>query len=396
MKSSLLSIRAYTLSNALGLGVQASLDGLRAERSGLRECRLPNIDLNTWVGQVDGLENVVLDQNLAEYNCRNNRLAELALQQDGFIDHVQQSIDTYGANRLGVFMGTSTSGIEETENAYQHMPADAENMPDWYHYRYTQNIFSIADFVRLRLGIEGPALSISTACSSSAKVFATAYRYILCGLIDVAVIGGVDSLCQTTLYGFNSLELVSDKPCSPWDADRKGINIGEGAGFALLERDSNRDGIHLLGYGESSDAYHMSTPHPEGDGAMLAMQQALSRAGLKPEDIDYINLHGTGTKSNDASEDRAVSRLFGDTVACSSTKAWTGHTLGAAGITEALFSCLFLEHGFMPKSLNTKILDPECRANILREQIVKPLQATMTNSFGFGGSNCSLIFGALN
>lgn len=396
MKSSLLAIRAYTLTNALGLGTQASLDALREERSGLRLCQLPDIDLETWVGQVEGLDELVLDQDLARYNCRNNRLADLALRQDGFIEQVQQAIDKYGTDRLGVFMGTSTSGIEETENAYQQLQSGATEMPDGYHYRYTQNIFSIANFVRLRLGVDGPAMSVSTACSSSAKVFATAYRYIQCGLIDAAVVGGVDSLCQMTLYGFNSLELVSQEQCSPWDAERKGINIGEGGGFALLERDTDHKGIHLLGYGESSDAYHMSTPHPEGEGAMMAMQQALTRAGMTPDDIDYINLHGTGTKSNDASEDRAVVRLFGDKVYCSSTKAWTGHTLGAAGITEALFSCLFLEHGFMPKSLNTRTLDPDCHANILREQIVKPLKATMTNSFGFGGSNCSLIFGTLS
>ncbi|HEC30307.1 MAG TPA: beta-ketoacyl-[acyl-carrier-protein] synthase family protein [Gammaproteobacteria bacterium] len=395
MKTSLLAVRAYTLSNSLGVGMSASLEGLREERSGLHPCELPNIDLNTWVGQVDGLDDVVLDQDLAQYNCRNNHLADLALQQDGFIDHVQQSIDKYGADRIGVFIGTSTSGIEETEKAYREMPPGAEEMPDWYRYRYTQNIYSIADFVRLRLGIEGPAMAISTACSSSAKVFASAYRYIQCGLIDAAVIGGVDTLCQTTLYGFNSLELVSPEPCRPWAADRNGISIGEAAGFALLERDATANSIHLLGYGESSDAYHMSTPHPEGEYAVMAMQQALSKAGMDPQDIDYINLHGTGTKSNDASEDKAIVSLFGTDIPCSSTKAWTGHTLGAAGITEALFSCLFLEHGFMPKSLNTEKQDPNLGANILLEHTARPIQAVMSNSFGFGGTNCSLIFGSL-
>jgi 3-oxoacyl-[acyl-carrier-protein] synthase-1 len=225
-------------------------------------------------------------------------------------------------------------------------------------------------------------------------VFASAYRAIHSGLCDAAVVGGVDSLCLTTLYGFNSLQLVSQDICRPSDINRSGLSIGEAAGFALLERPQNAGYLALLGYGESSDAYHMSSPHPDGDGAVLAMQHALNIAGLEPGDIDYINLHGTATPANDLSEAIAINRLFGHSIPCSSTKGWTGHTLGAAGILEAVFSLLCLQHGFMPKSLNTQQVDPDIKINILTENNSQSVHKVLSNSFGFGGSNCSLIFGA--
>jgi 3-oxoacyl-[acyl-carrier-protein] synthase-1 len=213
------------------------------------------------------------------------------------------------------------------------------------------------------------------------------------GLCDAAVVGGVDSLCLTTLYGFNSLQLVSPDPCCPCAPDRAGISIGEAAGFALLERDADA-AYTLLGYGESSDAHHMSSPHPEGEGARLAMQAALHSAGLEAADIDYINLHGTGTMVNDLAESKAVVGVFADTTPCSSTKGWTGHTLGAAGIVEAALGLLCVEHGFMPQTLNTGQLDAALEANILLTPRSEPVRRVLSNSFGFGGSNCSLILGA--
>lgn len=384
----------YTLVNALGSGVAASLEGLRNGDSALRRNDYAHAPLETWIGRVEGVEGVALPQSLAEFDCRNNRLAAHCLQQDGFCDTVAALRGHYGAKRIGIFLGTSTSGIEETEAAYRGRDSEGR-LPADFHYMQTQNIFSLADFVRRYLQLEGPAQVISTACSSSAKVFATASRYMAAGLCDAALVGGVDSLCLTTLYGFNSLELISADKCRPWDVSRNGINIGEGAGFALLERSEAGDARPaLLGYGESSDAYHISTPHPQGEGARQAMLQALQRAGLEPAAIDYINLHGTATPSNDRSEDRAVTRLFGDiTPPCSSTKGLTGHTLGAAGITEAIFSLLAIEHGLLPASTNTVVLDPALKANIVRERREQPLRHVMSNSFGFGGSNCSLIFG---
>lgn len=393
MSQSPLVLTHYTLVNALGRGLAASLEALRQGRSGLRPNDYEAAPLPTWIGRVDGIEEEPLPAALSDYECRNNRLARLALEQDGFAAAVAAAAKRHGAARIGLFLGTSTSGIEETERAYALRGADGA-LPADYRYRQTQSPFSLSAFCRAYLDLAGPALVISTACSSSAKVFATASRYIAAGLCDAAVVGGVDSLCQTTLYGFNSLELVSSERCRPWDARRNGINIGEGAGFSLLERAGAGDGaVQLQGYGESSDAYHMSTPHPEGDGAMAAMQQALTRAGLEPGAVDYINLHGTATPSNDRSEDRAVSRLFGSTTPCSSTKGWIGHTLGAAGITEAIFAALTIEHSFLPASLNTEQKEEGLEAGIVMQNREQAVTVAMSNSFGFGGSNCSLVLG---
>lgn len=389
-----LTISSYTLSNALGHGLEASLKALREGRSGLRPCDLETVDLQTWIGRVVGIEEQPLPSRLAAFDCRNNRLSYLALQQDGFLEAVQRAATRHGAGRIGVFIGTSTSGIATTEQAFQKGDPAAGRLHTGHVSAKTHNIFSSATFIRELLELEGPALAISTACSSSAKVFAAAHRYISMGLCDAALVGGVDSLCMTTLYGFRSLDLISQEPCRPWDVERRGINIGEAAGFALLQAEGGEsNGPRLIGYGESSDAYHMSSPHPQGAGALLAMQQALDRAGLTPQDIDYINLHGTATRANDLAEDFAISKLFGDNVRCSSTKGFTGHTLGAAGISEAVFSLLAIEHALIPQSLHTTRIDPELHANLVLAPEHHPLQHVLSNSFGFGGNNCSLLFG---
>ena len=396
MPISPLRISAYTTVNALGRGVAASLAALQRGEGGLRPCDFGDAALPTWIGRVEGLEDEPVTGELAIFDCRNNRLARLALEQDGFAQAVDDARERYGAERIGVFIGTSTSGILETELAYRQLDPITGRLPESLRFRYTRNIFSVADFTCRYLKLRGPAVAVSTACSSSAKAFASAYRYIRAGLCDAAVVGGVDSLCFTTLYGFRSLELTSPEPCRPWDAERSGLSLGESAGFALLESalpDGGNDAPMLLGYGESSDAYHMSAAHPEGEGAALAMERALAAARLRPEQVDYINLHGTATASNDASEDRAVVRVLGRRVPCSSTKGWTGHTLGAAGITEAVFCCLCLEHEFMPQSLNTRRVDPQLSAHILLETRSQPVNRVMSNSFGFGGTNCSLLFG---
>jgi 3-oxoacyl-[acyl-carrier-protein] synthase-1 len=318
----------------------------------------------------------------------------MAIHQDDFLPAVKQAVDRYGADRIGVFMGTSTSGIATTEAAYQSRRDGA--LPAEFTPQYTHNIASSSHFVRDYLGLNGAAIAISTACSSSAKVFAAAYRYITAGVCDAAIVGGVDSLCLTTLYGFNALDLVSAAPCRPWDAERNGINIGEAAGFAILEKPQYATASYpsLVGYGESSDAHHMSTPHPQGEGARYAMAQALQSAALQSRDIDYINLHGTATRSNDASEDIAVCRLFDNHPPCSSTKGFTGHTLGAAGITEAIFALLCLQDGLLPQNLQTKQQDKSLGANILLNSRHQTMRYVLSNSFGFGGNNCSLIFGA--
>ncbi len=392
-----LRITDYTLISALGVGREVHWQRLRSGRSGLTPCDFFQIhDLATWVGQVASLDDFTLDEPWAAYDCRNNRLAQLTLEQDGFIDAVRDAMSRYGARRIGLFMGTSTSGIHQTEQAYLSIDPESEPLPQWYHYSTTHNTYAVADFVRRYLGLEGVCITVSTACSSSAKVFASAYRAIQSGLCDAAVVGGVDTLCLTTLYGFNALQLVATEKCRPFDVDRNGISIGEAGGFALLQPEKGREGVALLGYGESSDAYHMSSPQPQGEGALAAMAAALARAGLKPRDIDYINLHGTGTQANDTAESKAVARLFGQQTPCSSTKGWTGHTLGAAGIVEVALGLLCIEHGLMPRTLNSESLDPAVDADVLLEHRYKPLRTVLTNSFGFGGSNCSLVVGSMS
>ncbi|SCK20370.1 beta-ketoacyl-[acyl-carrier-protein] synthase family protein [Vogesella sp. LIG4] len=389
-----LRLSAYTLTSALGAGRDSHLDALRQQRGGIVRKHWETVEFEVCVGEVAGLDEVALRPDLAAYDCRNNRLAQLGLQQDGFIASVEQAVARYGAGRVGVFLGSSTSGILSSEVAYRQRDPDSGALPAAHSYRETHNAYSVADFVRSFFGLAGPAVVVSTACSSSAKVFGTAERMMAAGLIDAAIVGGVDTLCLTTIYGFSSLQLVSSNPCRPFDGERDGISVGEGAAFALLERAGQPQAgdILLTGVGESSDAYHMSSPHPEGLGARAAMAQALQQAGLAPADIDYINLHGTATPSNDAAEGAAVLALFGDATPCSSTKGHTGHTLGAAGGIEALICALALQHGVMPGGVGTQQLDASLQCNYLLSTVERPLRHVLSNSFGFGGSNCSLVF----
>ena len=389
-----LAITASTLTTALGAGRDATLNALRARRSGLAPVRFQNVPLATWTGEVDGVDAVLLPDGLADFECRNNRLAWLGLQHDGVLDAVAGARARWGADRIGVFLGTSTSGLLETELAYRRREPDG-SLPADFLYGPTQNTYSLAAFVGRALGLTGPSWVVSTACSSSAKVFGVAARMIAAGLIDAAVVGGVDSLCLTTLYGFNSLELLSTDICRPWDGARDGLSIGEAAAFALVERESAAPQGWLLGIGESNDGHHMSTPHPEGAGAIAAMRAALADAGLDAAGIDYINLHGTATPTNDLAEDRAVASVFGTQTPSSSTKGATGHTLGAAGGVEALIAMLAIEHGLMPAGLNVQQRDPELQLNYLTENREAPVRRVLSNSFGFGGSNASLVFGAV-
>ncbi|WP_321887004.1 beta-ketoacyl-[acyl-carrier-protein] synthase family protein [Paraburkholderia bannensis] len=388
----------FTATSCLGRGLDAMLAALRDQRGGLAPCDFERADLDTWIGKVDGVDDVTMRADLANYDCRNNRLAQIGLEQDGFAARVAAAVARYGADRVGVFMGTSTSGILETEQAYRTRDPQSGALAPGFHYAETHNPYSVAAFVRAYCALRGPATSISSACSSGAKVFGSARRMIEAGLIDAAVVGGVDSLCLTTLYGFNSLELLSREPCRPFDANRNGISIGEAAAFALLERvptdaELADDAVLLLGVGESSDAHHMSSPHPEGLGARTAVEQALATAGLAPRDIGYINLHGTATPSNDAAESRAMAALF-DATPCSSTKGATGHTLGAAGALEAVAAALALRHRFIPAGVNTTQPDPELGLNYVLQSRDADIDAVLSNSFGFGGTNCSLVLGS--
>jgi 3-oxoacyl-[acyl-carrier-protein] synthase-1 len=394
MKPLLLS--AFTATSCLGRGVGPTLATLQAARTALAPCAFETVALDTYIGEVSGVDDTRLPPGSAEFECRNNRLTWLGLTQDGFAEAVLAAAARYGRQRVGIFLGTSTSGILDSELAYRARDPATGALPASFRYHGAHNTFSVAAFTQSALGLEGPAVVISSACSSSAKVFASAQRALAAGVIDAALVGGVDSLCLTTLYGFHSLQLVSSTPCRPFDAARNGISIGEAAAFALLERPGEHldaDAVLLLGSGESSDAYHLSSPHPQGRGAAAAMRAALAAAGLGAQDIGYINFHGTGTPSNDEAEARAVAQVLGAQTPGSSTKGATGHTLGAAGALEAVICALALRAGFMPAGVNTRTVDPALPVNYLLANQAAPLERVMSNSFGFGGSNCCLVLG---
>lgn len=387
-----LAIRAYTATTALGRGRAAQAQALEERRSGLRRNDFGPDPLDCWIGRVDGLEDAPLPDALASWESRNNRLAWLALQQDGLREAVADAVSRHGAERVALVLGTSTSSIGETEAAYTQLDEGA--FPAAFARARVHTPHSLAGFVQEACGLRGPCMTVATACSSSAKVFAQAARLVHAGLADAALVGGVDTLCGSVLFGFNSLGLVSSGPARPFDVARDGLSLGEAGGYALLERTTSEDGSpRLLGYGESSDAHHMSAPHPEGLGALQAMRQALARAGVEADEVDHLNLHGTATPANDAVEARAVAELFGGHLHASSTKGWTGHTLGAAGIVESVFALIALEDGLLPGILNSTTLDPVCGPQIRLQNAHAQVRHVMNNSFGFGGNNCSLLFG---
>jgi 3-oxoacyl-[acyl-carrier-protein] synthase I len=360
-------------------------------RSGLRPNALSWCDLACWAGAVAGIDDSPLPAELMAWDCRSHRLAWMALEHDGFRQAVDAAVARHGAQRVGVVLGSSTSGIRSTEIAYSRQRDDGR-WPDDFDYRRSHSLDAMCRFSTEVLGLRGPMLAVSTACSSSAKTFLIAQRWMECGFIDAAVVGGVDSLCLSTLCGFNSLQLLSDDVCRPFDASRNGISIGEAAGFVLLDRQAAA--INFVGGGESSDAWHMSAPHPEGLGARDAMRGALTAARLGAGDIGYVNAHGTATPANDRAEALAINAVFGaGAVPVSSTKGVTGHALGAAGITEAIVVIQTLEQQTLPPSANLRQADAALALDVVTRPRHASLRYAMSNNFGFGGSNCSLIFG---
>ncbi len=335
-----------------------------------------------------------IPNSLKQYDCRNNRLLLSALNQ--IESSVGTAIARYGADRVGIVVGTSTSGIAEGEAAVQVL-RETGNMPSNYHYKQ-QELGGATEFLAACLTIRGPAYTVSTTCSSSANALASARRLLRLGICDAVVVGGADSLCRTTLEGFFALGALSKTTCNPFSKNRDGTTIGEGAALFLMTREPGD--IALLGVGASADAYHISAPRPDGSCASLAMQAALDDARLKPEQIDYINLHGTATWQNDAMENRAVGQLFGSETLCSSSKPSTGHCLGAAGALEAGLCWLLLsdlhQESRLPPHLWDGEPDPDMvRLNLvgLENQLPKPLQYCLSNSFSFGGNNVSLLIG---
>jgi 3-oxoacyl-[acyl-carrier-protein] synthase-1 len=344
-----------------------------------------------FVGKVTGTLPDISDK-ASYFNTRNNQLARLALES--LKPEINDLKLTTANERIGVIVGTSTSGIREGEIAVKLKSATGD-FPDSFDYRM-QEMFNLAEFIADELDIQGPAFTISTACSSSAKAFVTAKELILSGVIDAAIVGGVDSLCGMTVNGFSALNSTSSGLCQPSSVHRDGINLGEAAALCILRKDKGT--IKLLGCGESSDAHHMSAPHPEGEGAISAMQQAIDSAELKPNDIDYINLHGTATEKNDAMEAIAVHSLFGDNTACSSVKGMIGHTLGAAGATEIGLCWLMMQNKnktFIPHCWDNEkdMTLPTLALTQLNQESKKEIKYCLSNSFAFGGNNVSILIG---
>ncbi len=388
-----ISIGAYTAVSAVGIGKAAHRAAAATGRSGLVPNDFGPAPLSTFIGRVDGLESVELPAPLARWDCRNNRLAWLGLEADGFAARVAAARRRHGPARIAVVMGTSTSSIGATEDAYRVLDADGRFPPE----RRSTTLHtphSLASFVQEALGLGGPCLTVSTACSSSAKAFAVGERMLRQRLVDAVVVGGADTLCGSVLFGFNALQLVSPGRCRPFDAERDGINVGEAAAYALLERrgDGTDDALQLIGHGESSDAHHMSSPHPDGLGAERALDAALARAGIAADAVEHINLHGTASQKNDEVEAALVARRFPATTHASSTKGLTGHTLGTAGVLEAAFALQALETGTLPGTANTASIDPACGPQVRRDPAERAVEVAASTSFGFGGTNCVLIF----
>ncbi|MEO5769252.1 MAG: beta-ketoacyl-ACP synthase, partial [Polyangia bacterium] len=379
-------VTAYSCINALGDTTEEVLDGLSAGRSGLRPCPL-ELPFDAPTGAVPGAV-PPLPAALAEYDSRTARLAVAGVDQ--LRPAVTRAIARHGANRVALIVGSTTAGLERTERAYHDLKRTGA-LPADYDLHRQHSFGGVLEVVRRVLGVGGPTVAVSTACSASAKALGSAQRLLGAGLVDAVVVGGVDSLCQTTLRGFHALEVLSSTACRPLSAARNGTNLGEGAAYLLLERTGDAR-AWLLGVGESSDAYQMSAPHPEGRGALSAMREALTRGGRSPDQIDYINAHSPGTRLNDVSEGIAISTLFGASVPVASTKAYTGHMLGACGATEAVFAVAAIEQGWIPASLGADPVDATLGINVATIRQQRRCRAVLSNSFAFGGNNVSVLF----
>lgn len=405
-----LAVRAFSTVSAAGIGQAALLQALRDAGTRLSPNTPGEPALATHVGRAAALDDEapgappILPPELAEHwDARATRLAWLGLHADDFALQARQAVARHGAGRVGLALGTSASTIGVTEAAYRHLAPDGGFPPAMRHERLNTP-HALALFTAEVLGIDGPAVTVSTACSSSAKVFALAARWLRLDLVDAVVVGGVDALGASLLWGFAALGLLSAQPCRPFDRRRDGISLAEAAGFALLERDEDAGQaaargaapppLRLAGHGEASDAFHMSSPHPQGLGAELALDAALARAGITGEAVDYVNLHGTASTRNDAVEAALVARRYGPRTLLSATKGLTGHAMGAAGMLEAAVCLLALRHGLAPGTTGCEEPDPVCDERLVLKPRAHAMRIAASHSFGFGGSNAVLVFAA--
>ena len=381
------AVVAYGMCNGLGATTGEVVAALAAGRSPLVPPPLA-LPFDTVCGVV-GDPLPALPSAFAYADSRITRIAALGL--DDLRPALARAKKRWGESRLGAVIGTSTGGLAHTEMAYAER-ARTGSMPSWFDFERQHPFHVVVDALCAMTGIDGARYAVSTACSSSAKVFGAAARLIAAGICDAVLVGGVDTLCQTTVRGFQALSVLSAVPCRPFGLERRGINIGEGAAFILLERDAEGP-ARFLGIGESSDAHHMSAPDPEGRGARAAMEKALADARLSPGDVDYVNAHGTGTIKSDEAEAQAIAEVFGDGPWVASTKGYTGHLLGAGGATEAALSVTSIERSFVPASLGAAPVDPSLAIRIAVTRVDTPLRAVVSNSFAFGGNNACLTFG---
>lgn len=382
-------ITAWAAVNSLGIRTEEVVAALRSGRP----CFSPAPPGTLFESVCGAVEQDLppLRDELAEFDSRNNRFVQQALGE--MTEAIEGAVARWTPERVGICLGTSTAATDEIERAYE-VHAETGSIPQGFDVLRHASSEGLLHVVRRLAGIRGPSTVVSNACASSGKAFASARRWLNAGVVDAVLVGGADSLCQLTLRGFRSLGLLSATPSRPFSVERCGINIGEGAAFALIEREGR--GPRLLGTGESSDAHHMTSPDPEGRGAATAMERALSEAGVSPSAVDYINAHGTGTRSNDAIEARAIRTVLGESASpiVVSTKGYMGHALGAAGACEAVFVLESLCGGWTPASAGAEPLDPELEVEISTVPRDLELRVAISNSFAFGGSNVCLVFGA--
>lgn len=387
MRSAPVPITAVSACNGAGLDRATIRDALWHGRSGLRPTTL--VPFEAHVGAIaEPLPE--LPPHLAD---RTTRSAQMVVHLIAALDApLARMRARWRPERIAVILGTSTAGADRTEEAWRalvergHLPTDYDL---WHHHTYG----AVLNVVRALTGARGPGWMHSTACTSSARCVASARRLIADDVIDAAIVGGVDTLCAMTLTGFASLDALDPQPCRPFAADRSGINIGEGGALLLVERSG--DAMALVeGIGETSDAWHISAPHPKGIGAIAAMQAALVDAGVGPEAVDHINAHGTGTLHNDAAESRAIEAVFGAAVPVASTKGYTGHTLGGAGATELSIAMYALDEGWIPASLGAAPVDEALSIDVVTARRAGRFERVLSNSFAFGGNNISVLLRA--
>lgn len=396
-----LPITAMSLVGSMGRTTAETLAALDEGRTGLRPwAELDGLSLTlpfpTVVGAVPGALPELAPADRA-YDTRLARIGAMALSE--VRPALDRAIGRWGRRRIAVLVGTSTGGLDATEAAFRSWSEsggpEGGVVPEGYDLATQHDFNALGELIRRITGIEGPTYVVSTACSSSGKVHASAMRLMELGLIDAALVGGIDSLCKMTLHGFRGLGILSDTHCKPFAVDRAGINIGEGAGLMLLEREhasTRAEALaYLLGVGESSDAYNMSSPEPSGRGAKEAMQRALAMGGLTPEDVGLLIAHGTATPQNDVAESMAIEGVLGSAVPVISTKGYTGHQLGAAGATSAVFAAHVVRTNRIPRSIGAEPKDPAIRVNVVADgRASGEVGVGMCNAFAFGGSNVCL------